>query len=466
MPGLVALCHFCEFHGPSVIMLTQSIRDCQMPTSDTSDQQSRKAKVEDQCVPEHKLYGCQKLFADDLARRDKGGCEGCWFMESQDSFIISNDHAGKRTYASSKTILNTDLLGLIRHAVIRSISCEISANKEGPILFSDPTVSTVLANNFFLRDSRARGFQRYYSIIVVNKEREHLISNWHNINKAVSDIIEPLKSMAREKYAMETKTPRDLKEKCENFKANSVNRRRGSTKAARNLKDLTMDPNIYETIHGQFVRILTSLEKSLKEKVLSGQPMKSSVIFPKASLETLLKILSQIGLPNFKILLDHLLSGKTLQIKSKLRQLSRRVAESLCMLLPNNLSRNPSYFANLVLATSDMDNIYPQLKVGLEQSPESQFVFKSCSCHRGLTCLSCPHVMPSNFVAKFCKIFSNLKIPKTIQEMSIRSFGEMILLQSRVYMKLKTQSEKKLFLNKNGFTALDEEILNFFKLFS
>jgi len=463
MPGLVALCHFCEIHGPSVIMLTQSIRDCQIPPS---DQQSTKGKMEDDILPDHKMYGCQRLFSDDQTRQEKGGCEGCWFQESEGSFIISNDHARKRTFVSSKSVLNTDLVNLMRHAVIRSISCEISANREGPILFSDPTVSSVLANNFFLKDSRARGFQRYYSIIVVTKEREHLISNWHNINTAVTDIIEPLKTMAKEKYSKETKTLMDLKEKCENLRANSFSRKRESTKAARNLKDLTMDSNIFEKIHGQFVAILTSLEKRLKEKVLSGQPMKSSVIFPKASLETILTILYHIGLPNFKILLDHLLSGKTLQIKSKLRQLSRRVGESLCMLLPNNLSRNPSYFANLVVATGDMENIFPQLAVGSDESSESQFVFKSCGCDRGMLCTRCPHVMPSNFVAKFCKLFSNPKIPKTIQEMSIRTFGETILLQSRVYMKLKTQSEKKLFLNKNGFTALDEQILNFFKLFS
>eukprot|EP00090_Calanus_glacialis_P008060 TRINITY_DN16409_c0_g1_i1.p1 TRINITY_DN16409_c0_g1~~TRINITY_DN16409_c0_g1_i1.p1 ORF type:complete len:309 (-),score=18.83 TRINITY_DN16409_c0_g1_i1:20-838(-) len=272
--------------------------------------------------------------------------------------------------------------------------------------------------------------------------------------------------MAKDKYNLETKTLMDLKEKCESLRANTFNRRRGSAKAARNLKELTMNPNIYETIHGQFVMILTSLEKRLKEKVLSGQPMKSSVIFPKASLETLLQILTQIGLPNFKILLYHLLSGKTLQIKSKQRHLSRKVGESLCIMLPNNLIRNPSYFANLVLATNDMEDIFPQLIVGLEDSSESQYVFNSCSCHKGLACLNCPQVISSNFVVKFCKIFNNLKIPKTIQEMSIRSFGEMILLQARVFVKIKTPSEKKIFLNKNGLTGGDEEILNFFKLFS
>merc|ERR1711892_606723 len=196
-------------------------------------------------------------------------------------------------------------------------------------------------------------------------------------------------------------------------------------------------------------------------------PMKSSVIFPKASLGTLLKILSQTGLPNFKILLYNLLSGKAVQIKSKSRLLSRQVVESLCMMLPNDLTKSKeTYFANLVLATSDMEDMFPQLVVGVEDSSEPQFVFKSCSCHRGFNCLNCPQVIPSSVLTKYCKIFNNLKIPKTIQEMSMRSFGELILLQARVFAKLQPQSDKTTYLYKNGFTARDEEILNFFKLFS
>jgi folliculin len=272
MPGLVALCHFCEYHGPSVIMITQSVKDCQVPSE---DQPSKPDKISPTCVPDHKMYGYNKLFPEDQTKRHKGGCESCWSLSGPDNFIISNDHGGKQTFASSQTIINTDLMNLIKHAVIRSISCEISANREGPIIFSDPKASSVLANNFFLKDSRARGFQRYYSIIVVGSEREHLISNYHNINTAVSQVIEPLQNMAKDKYNLETKTQIDLKEKCERLRANTLNRRRGSAKAARNLKELTMNPNIYGTIHGQFVMILTSLETRLEEKVLSGQPMKS-----------------------------------------------------------------------------------------------------------------------------------------------------------------------------------------------
>merc|ERR1711892_1432926 len=204
----------------------------------SSDQQCIEGKTEAPCVPaHHEMYGCQKLFSDDRTKRDKGGCDGCWSLGGQDNFIVSNDHGGKQTFVSSQTVINTDLVKIIRHAVIRSISCESSANKEGPIIFSDPTVSSVLAKNFFLKDSRARGFQRYYSIIVVTREREHLVSNWHNINKAVGEVIEPLKIKAKDKYTQEAQTEMDLKEKSEIMQENTFKHRRRSAKAARNLKE-------------------------------------------------------------------------------------------------------------------------------------------------------------------------------------------------------------------------------------
>lgn len=458
MTGVVALCHFCEIHGPSVIMVTQSIRDSQQIQKDATD---ALPLVEDTGVPDKKIFGCKKLFTEQSEIR---GCDGCLSLKYKDKFIVSNDHEGKRTFVSSQTPVNKDLLFLLRQVVIRAISCEISANREGPILFSDRVVSSVLANNFFLKDSRARGFQRYYSIIVVAKEKEHLVSNWHNLNKVVNEVIDDLKQMAKTKFNLEAKTLLDLKEKCENFRANSSKQRRDSIRTARSLTELTMDSKIYERIHAKFTTVLSSLEKHLKEKVLTGQPMKTSVIYPKASLETILRISQHIGVHQFRTLLYHLLGGKTIQIKSKFRHLSRQIGDTLCLLLPNNLTRNPFCFANLVLANPDMEDILPQLSVHLGGNSEVNFTFHSCSSARDLSC--CPKVISSNIVMKFCKLFSNQKIPKTIQEMSIRSFVEMVLLQARVFMKLSTSTDRRIFLGKNGFTANDEEILTFFQMFS
>ena len=66
-----------------------------------------------------------------------------------------------------------------------------------------------------------------------------------------------------------------------------------------------------------------------------------------------------------------------------------------------------------------------------------------------------------------CKKLKNCAniVPATVQEMTIRCFGEAILLQARVFSKLGNQ-QRTLFLRQNNFTATDAEIFLFFNLFS
>ena len=142
----------------------------------------------------------------------------------------------------------------------RAISCEVSVKREGPLIFSNPSVSTVFANNFFLKDSRSRGFQRYYSVLLLTKEREHLISNLKLIETLTSQLIDNIKSMSKITFESEAS---DVKDKVSTHDV--FQRRRGSTIALRNLRDIVGDQNIFQKIHKQFVTMLQSLEKVLKE---------------------------------------------------------------------------------------------------------------------------------------------------------------------------------------------------------
>lgn len=475
MPCIVALCHFCEFHGPSLMMVTQSVPD-------TLNSHNKDIVITER---ENKPLGCSELFQESSKYSEvtkqpsvHAGCEGCWSFggDPVNKFLVSQDKDTKRSFVSSQEVVNQQIAGLVRHAVIRSISCEICPGREGPIIFSDPSVSAVLSNNFLLKDSKARGFQRYYSVIVISREREHLVANSPNLTESIKQlVIDPLKQKTSEKFEADNKSYGDLREKCEVLR-DSLKKsryRRGSSRPARNLRELTDDPHVFNSIHSAFVKIITSMELRLKETVLSGQPMKSSVIFSRTSLPLLLDVLAQVGPSSFKVILYYLLSGKRLQVRSSLRQLARRVAEGLCILLPNNLRAN-SCFANLVVASQQVEEEEsPQLRVEekAQQSSPLQFKFLPpgccCSIHVD-NCSACmkPFQVVSSFVSKICKIFSNINLPATIQEMSVRSFSEKILLHSRVYQKLKTATEKRSFLSQNGFTSTDEEILNFFRMFS
>ena len=221
MSVIVALCHFCEVHGPAVIMVTQSRRESGFPQPPDLDP-----------------------VIQQIIRRNKqslAGCERCWSLKNNEQLIISRDLASNQTFLSSQYVLQPEMEPILRNVVIRAISCEVPFRRETPLIFSDPSVSTVASNDFFLKDSKARGFQRYYSIVVVTRERQHLISNLKSINSRVSRIIGDMKKMSQETYELET---------CQSKEPRKSSRRmRDSDGGQRNLKDIVGDQSIYEKVH-------------------------------------------------------------------------------------------------------------------------------------------------------------------------------------------------------------------------
>ena len=446
MSVIVALCHFCEVHGPEVIMVTQSRRESGSPQPPDLD------PVIQQIIGRNK----QSL----------AGCDRCWSLKNNEQLIISRDLASNQTFLSSQFVLQPEMEPILRNVVIRAISCEVPFRRETPLIFSDSSVSTVASNDFFLKDSKARGFQRYYSIVVVTRERHHLISNLKSINSTVSRIIGDMKKMSQETYELET---------CQSKEPRKSSRRmRDSDSGQRNLKDIVGDQSIYEKVHRKFVEIIQTTEHSMKEKVFGGQLMKSSVIFPKGSLDSVLKIKSQLGLLSFKMLLHHILSGKTLQVRSNDRQISRQVGDSLCMFLPNNLSRNQVYFANIILRSRDSVEDLPSMSELTIMNEEGELRYslslEMCRCHETYlalfsNCKYCTNINESAIIANLCKKLKMCEMPKTVREMTIRSFGETVLLHAKVFSRLGNQ-QKNSFLRQNNFTAIDAEILFFFNMFS
>merc|ERR1719410_2043423 len=449
MAAVVALCHFCEVHGPAPILVTQP-----------------------HPRPAHHCLQAR------LRAADGGGCERCWSL-GKDEVILSPDTAAKQTFVSSQAVLSKDLEPILRNAVIRAISCEVSCKREGPIVFSDPSVSTVFANNFFLKDSKARGFQRYYSIVVLTKTREHLIANLDMVESSVEKIIDNIKTKAMKTFDMESLDSKDFMD------TKSHSGRRRSMAALRNLREIVGDPDIYENVHQQFVAIIQSLQNVLKEKVFSGQVMKSSVTFPRASLSLIGSIEDQLGVQRFKILLHHILAGLAVQIKSPEKILSRKIGDCLCIFLPNNLSRDQLYFANFVISGSCGESgddlaVSTELEVGQDDTSsrhphdDSSLLFRlmsdRCKCFDSFGtvipgCKYCKAVSESAVISKFCKILRGRDVQDTVLELSLRTFVEMVLLQARVFSKL-AQTQRSDYLRKNSYTAIDAEIFNFFKYFS
>lgn len=246
---LAALGHFCEFHGPALVMVTQELQ------SECPSRLLAAARAQEQVSPLD--------------------CDGCRSLSGHQSFLISKEKDESRTWISSQAPLAPELASMVRHAVLRAISCEVIPAKEGPLLFSSAS-SSVLSHAFSLRDSRARGCRRQYAILLLSKERHPLVQHWAVLQERVQDIITSLQKKAEGKYEIDCKSLAELKEKCDYVREtmtttsskSSFSRRRASSKPARGLREVTQDEQVFEGMHQDFVTVLALAERCLKEQVI------------------------------------------------------------------------------------------------------------------------------------------------------------------------------------------------------
>jgi len=375
--------------------------------------------------------------------------------------IVTNGDG--RSFVSSQSCLTPQLNNLIRHACIRSISCEVSPNREGPVLFSDPSVATILSHSFFLKDSKARGFKRYYSLILISKEKQHLITSWDLVVGRFSKIIRLLQAKADRKYLEEigeVMENKKLQEKIESGCVAKENyyRRRGSSKPARNLRELTMDLNIFYNIHQQNVETLCEMEKNLHESILTGQPTKTFSI-DVSKIEVILNVIDQIGVDDFKILAMCLLSGKLIQIKSFSKSTSQEFGQCLVALLPSTL-QNQDSFANIVFLGQDEELPGTLLEVS-QKEKKNFFRFFHSAVPDG----EAGNNHSASSVIKLCRILTCARLPLPVKQMSLKTFTEQLVSQTRIFSSITSLHDRKKFLTNIGCTKYDEAIFNFFAMY-
>lgn len=123
MNAVIALCHFCEAHGPSAIFCTQTLRD---------------TKLEELQLDQQQL--------------DSKMCSACNSL-GQTNGLYSKDNESGATFLSTQTAALPDVQMLVKQAAVRSLSCEINSNKDGGfVFFGDSTRGHVLSHTFQVND--------------------------------------------------------------------------------------------------------------------------------------------------------------------------------------------------------------------------------------------------------------------------------------------------------------------------
>lgn len=77
-----------------------------------------------------------------------------------------------------------------------TVSSQVCPGREGPIFFGDEQHGFVFSHTFFIKDSLARGFQRWYSIIAIMMDRIYLINSWPFLLGKIRGIIDELQGKA------------------------------------------------------------------------------------------------------------------------------------------------------------------------------------------------------------------------------------------------------------------------------
>lgn len=161
--------------------------------------------------------------------------QGCRSLPASHPGFMSIDEETGIRFLSHQHPRQPQLFSVVRQACVRSLSCEVNSDvrlhvcvshtsdtltkrpastcihiflfalrpflqvcpgREGPIFFGDEQHGFVFSHTFFIKDSLARGFQRWYSIVMVAMDRIYLINSWPFLLRHLRLTIQSLQSTA------------------------------------------------------------------------------------------------------------------------------------------------------------------------------------------------------------------------------------------------------------------------------
>lgn len=271
MNALVALCHFCELHGPRTLFCTEALHP---PSPSPSSQVG--AQVPGDRDGDRDGEGLTMKANSSATQKEM--CEGCRSLPaSHPGFVSIDDETGIR-FLSHQHPRQPQLFSVVRQACVRSLSCEVCPGREGPIFFGDEQHGFVFSHTFFIKDSLARGFQRWYSIVMVAMDRIYLINSWPFLLRHLKLTIQSLQSTALKVFDNEQGVCPQRAVRMNSAFSPAVFPHQRSGNAARSLTSLTQHPNLWASLHSSFSWLLKACGSRLTEKLLEGAPTEDTLV--------------------------------------------------------------------------------------------------------------------------------------------------------------------------------------------
>ncbi|XP_007445323.2 folliculin-like [Python bivittatus] len=201
---------------------------------------------------------------------------GCRSLPVGHPGYISHDKETSIKYISHQHPNHPQLFSIVRQACVRSLSCEVCPGREGPIFFGDEQHGFVFSHTFFIKDSLARGFQRWYSIIAIMMDRIYLINSWPFLLGKIRGIVDELQGKALKVFEAEQYGCPQRAQRMNTAFTPFLHQRNGN--AARSLTSLTNDENLWACLHTSFAWLLKACGSRLTEKLLEGAPTEDTLV--------------------------------------------------------------------------------------------------------------------------------------------------------------------------------------------
>uniref|UniRef100_S4PYA7 Birt-Hogg-Dube-like protein n=1 Tax=Pararge aegeria TaxID=116150 RepID=S4PYA7_9NEOP len=338
MNAIIGMCHFCEAHGPRPLFCTFSTDD------ETHTTEASKHTV--QCS------GCTSIGPDTV------------FVSREDNGVI---------FCSRESVPNNDVTAFLRQAALRSITCEMSWNKEGGVVYFSDTHGHVLSLMFQVKDTRARGLKRLFSIVVLMKDKMLLLNITPVLSEHMQKIAKELQQQAIAVYENEQSI-------CSQ-RALRLKTGRNDFGQSRSLVQLTGDEDIFKKLHSHFTWMLRTGAVTYSETLYTSQDLlrkltpTSHTIFeenscpsPQDHSMSLRELANLLGKAVFRILLYCTLTGIDIVIKTQHTEPST-IINSLSSLMPSGDNHNISH----IKAESCVQVLPSQDVCILEETENSNF---------------------------------------------------------------------------------------------
>ncbi|XP_047399164.1 folliculin isoform X3 [Sciurus carolinensis] len=297
MNAIVALCHFCELHGPRTLFCTEVLHAPLPQGAGNGDSPGQGEQAEEEeggiqmssRVRAHSPAEGASAESSSPGPKKSDMCEGCRSLAAGHPGYISHDKETSIKYVSHQHPNHPQLFSIVRQACVRSLSCEVCPGREGPIFFGDEQHGFVFSHTFFIKDSLARGFQRWYSIIAIMMDRIYLINSWPFLLGKIRGIIDELQGKALKVFEAEQFGCPQRAQRMNTAFTPFLHQRNGN--AARSLTSLTSDDNLWACLHTSFAcksacvlagtvfsRLLKACGSRLTEKLLEGAPTEDTLV--------------------------------------------------------------------------------------------------------------------------------------------------------------------------------------------